>query len=292
MQKLLEFIIAKRHWFLFILCEIISFVLIYRNNAYQQNMMLSSANVVTGKILSVSGAVFSYFDLQEVNHELHERNSFLEMEIIRLREHVNNNAIDSASFNHVFIKDTVLGDSVFLDNYKYKYIPVGIVSNSYNYMKNYITINKGFEDGIRPDMGVVSSQGIVGIVATVKDHFSSVISLLNVNFRVSCKVQNTNFSGILSWKGGDVRYAYLDQLPTHATFQIGDTILTSGYSALFPSGIMVGVVESYNKETTNDLYSLKVRLSTDFQSLSVLSVIDNSYQKEQKEIELEARKND
>ena len=292
MQKLLEFIVAKKHWILFFLCEIISFVLIYRNNTYQHSMMLSSANVVTGKLLSMSGSVFSFFDLQKVNQELHERNSFLEMEVLKLREQVYNNEINSTSFNQVFIKDTVLSDSFFSDNYKYKYIPVGVVSNNYTYLKNYITINKGYDDGIRPDMGVVSPSGIVGIVATVKDHFSSVISLLNVNFRVSCKVQNTSFSGILSWKGGDVRYAYLDQLPTHAIFQIGDTILTSGYSALFPSGILVGTVESYSKDTDDNLYSLKVRLSTDFQSLNMLHVIDNSAQKEQKEIEMEARKND
>ena len=292
MRKLFEFIVAKRHWILFIFCEIISFVLIYQNNAYQRNMMLSSANVVTGGILSISGSVSSYFDLQEVNQQLLERNSLLEMEVIRLKAKTDNIALDSASFEKVIMTDTLFADNLFSGNYTYKYIPVGVVNNSTTNVNNYITINKGYPDGIRPDMGVVSPQGIVGIVATVEEHFSVVISLLSSKFKVSCKVLNTNFTGSLSWKGGSVKYAYLDQLPTHATFKSGDTIVTSGNSAIFPPGVMVGIVESYNKEGDDNFYSLKVLLNNDFHSLSVLSVIDNSLQKEQKAIEMEARKND
>ncbi|MDR2914749.1 MAG: rod shape-determining protein MreC [Tannerella sp.] len=292
MQKLLAFIVAKRHWFIFILCEVISFALIYRNNVYQRNMMLSSANVITGSISSVSGTVFSYFDLQKVNQELLERSSLLEMEVLKLREQLNGIKVDSTSFGQVFLKDTIFTDSLFSGNYIYEYITAGVVNNSTAYMNNYITINKGANDGIRPDMGVVSPQGIVGIVATVNDHYSVVISLLNVKFKVNCKVQHTNYFGALSWKGGDAEYAYLEQLPTHATFQTGDTIVTSGYSAVFPPGIMVGIVESYNKQNDDNFYSLKVRLATDFHSLNALCVIDNRSQSEQKVIEQEARKND
>jgi len=292
MQKLLEFIIAKRHWFLFILCEIISLILIYRNNVYQQNMIFTAANTVAGSISSVSGKVFSYFDLQDVNRTLLERNGFLEMEVIKLREQLNNKAVDSTSFDGVFLTDTVLSDSLFSDNYTYRYIPVGVVNNNITYMNNYTTINKGLSDGIRPDMGVVSPQGIVGIVSTANEHYSIVISLLNVKSKISCKVLNTNYAGVLSWKGGDVGYAYLEQLPTHATFMEGDTIVTSGYSAIFPPGVMVGTVESYDKQNENNFYSLKVRLATDFHSLRALSVIDNSMQEEQMEAEREAKKND
>ena len=292
MRKLFEFIVAKRHWMLFIFCEIISIVLIYRNNIYQQNMMLTSANAVVGRISKSSSNIFSYFDLRKVNQELLERNSLLEMEVIRLREQVSSKEFDNKTFNQVFLKDTVLTDSIFARDYIYKYITAGIVNNSTTYLKNYITINKGSKDGLRPDMGVVSSHGIVGIVATVRDNFSVIISLLNVKYMVSCKVHNTNITGPLSWKGGDTKYAYLEQLPTHAVFQKGDTVVTSGYSAAFPPGVMVGVIESFNMENDDNFYSLKVRLSTDFQSLNVLCVIDNKLQKEQKEIELEARKND
>ena len=277
---------------MFIFCEIISFVLIYHNNAYQRNMMLSSANAVTGSILSISGTVSSYFDLQKVNQQLLERNSLLEMEVLRLKAKDYKAALDSVSFDKTMLTDTVLADSLFFGNYDYKYIHVGVVNNSTTNVNNYITINKGYNDGIRPDMGVVSPQGIVGIVATVEEHFSVVISLLSSKFKVSCKVINTNYTGSLSWKGGSVKYAYLDQLPTHATFQNGDTIVTSGNSAIFPPGVMVGIVESYNREGDDNFYSLKVLLNNDFHSLNVLSVIDNSLQKEQRAIEMEARKND
>ena len=254
--------------------------------------MLSSANAVTGKVLSISGVVSSYFELQKVNQQLLERNSLLEMEVLRMRAKTDNFALDSASFDKTVLTDTVLADSLFFGNYTYKYIPVGVVNNSTTNVNNYITINKGYNDGIRPDMGVVSPRGIVGIVATVDEHFSVVISLLSSKFKVSCKVLNTNYTGSLSWKGGSVKYAYLDQLPTHATFQIRDTIVTSGNSAIFPPGVMVGIVESYNREGDDNFYSLKVLLNNDFHSLNVLGVIDNSLQKEQRTIEMEARKND
>ncbi|MDR0573762.1 MAG: rod shape-determining protein MreC [Tannerella sp.] len=288
MQKLLAFIVAKRHWFIFVLCEIFSFVLIYRNNAYQRNMMLSSANVITSGISSVSSTAFSYFDLQKVNQELLERSSLLEMEVLKLREQLDGMTVDSISFK----KDIIFADSLFSGNYTYKYITARVVNNSVVYMNNYITIDKGAKDGIRPDMGVVSPQGVAGIVATVNDRYSVVISLLNVKFKVNCKVRHTNYFGALSWKGDAMKYAYLEQLPTHATFQTGDTIVTSGYSAVFPPGIMVGVVESYSKQNDDNFYSLKVRLATDFHSLNVLFVIDNAAQTEQREVEQEARKND
>ena len=292
MQKLLAFIVAKRHWFLFFICETVSFVLIYRNNTYQQNVMLSSANAVTGRLLSASGNVFSYFELQKVNQELHEQNRRLEMEIVRLHGQLNIKTTDTTSFSHVFLHDRILADSLIKRNYKYQFINAGVTGNTVNYAHNYITINKGTNDGVRPDMGVISPQGIVGIVVNVNKSFSVVMSLLHVKSRISCKIQHANFSGSLSWKGGDVKYAFLDQIATHATFQTGDTIVTSGYSDVFPPGIMVGTIESFNKQTDDNFYTLKVRLAADFQSLNALSVIDNLSQEEQKEIEREARKND
>lgn len=292
MQKLLAFIVAKRHWFLLIICEIVAFVLIYRNNTYQRNMIVSSSNAITGKIMAVSSSVFSYFDLQNVNQELIEQNGRLEMEVIRLQEQLSNSSAGKTSFSQVFLKDTILSDSLIKRTYTYKYIPASVVNSSVNLIHNYITINKGLDDGIRPDMGVVSPRGIVGIVTTVDDRFAVIMSLLNVKSRVSCKIQNTHFSGSLTWKGGDVKYAYLEQIAAHAPFQVGDTIVTSGYSDVFPPGVIVGVIESFNKQNDDNFYSLKVRFATDFQSVNALWVIDNQQQEKLKQIEREARKND
>jgi rod shape-determining protein MreC len=141
-------------------------------------------------------------------------------------------------------------------------------------------------------MGVISTRGVAGIVVTVSDHYSVAISLLSAKFKLSCKIKGSNYFRMLSWRGDDVAYAYLEALPVHAVFQVGDTVVTSGYSAIFPPGIMVGVVETYGKQSDNDSYSLKVRLATDFQALSALCVIINRAQDEQRETEREARKND
>jgi len=291
MQKLLAFIVAKRHWFLFVFLEIIAFILIYHNNAYQRNMILSSANAITGRMLSASSAVFSYFDLQKINQELLERNNLLEMEVLRLYGQLNDLSSDKNFFSQVFLKDSVSVDSLVKRNFTYQYIPARVVSNSVSSMKNYFTINKGSEDGIHPDMGVVSQHGIAGIVTTVGDRYAVVMSLLHVKSNVNCKIQHTTFFGPLSWKGDDAKYGYLEEIATHASFQVGDTIVTSGYSDMFPPGIMVGNIESFSKQE-DDKYALKVRFATDFQSLNLLNVIENRLLNEQREIEREARKND
>jgi rod shape-determining protein MreC len=253
-------------------------------------MILSSANAITGSISSVSNTVLSYLNLQNVNQQLLEHNSLLEMEILRLQEQLKKTSLDTVDFSRVFLTDTARTAGVPAPDYTYEYIAAGVANNTTTYVNNYITINKGFGDGIRPDMGVISPRGVVGIVMTVKNHYSIVISLLNTKYKVNCKVKNTSFFGGLAWRGDDVRYAYLE-LPAHATFQVGDTIVTSGYSAVFPQGLITGVVESFDKQRDYNFYSLKVRLAADFQSLNALWVIVNHSQDEQWEIEREAMGN-
>jgi rod shape-determining protein MreC len=277
MQKLIEFLIAKKHWLMFFVCEIIAFTLIYRNNAYQRNMIMMSANVVTGRILSVSNAVFSYLDLQKVNRLLVEKNNRLEMELVMLREQLNEKTEDTISA---------------MKEFDYAYITAGVVNNSTIYTHNYITLNKGSDDGIHSDMGVVSMNGLAGVVMTVNASYSLVISLLNTNLKISAKVKDTHYFGTLSWKGGDPRFAFLEELPAHAVFNAGDTIVTSGYSTFFPQGIMVGIVDSYNRQHDDNFFLLKVRLSTDFQTLRTVSVIENRNQEAQREIEKGIKKNE
>ena len=292
MQKLLAFIVAKRHWFLLILCEIISFVLIYQNNAFQRNIMLNSANTITASLLSFSSALFSYFDLQKINQELLERNRLLEMEVLRLHKQQNDKISDMTIFEQIFLKDSELDDNPLIPRNSYKYIPARVINNTVVYSRNYFTIDKGANDNIRPDMGVVSLRGVAGIVSHVNDRYAVAISLLNVKSMVSCKILHTDFTGALSWKGDDLRHADLEQIATHADFQVGDTVVTSGYSSIFPPGIMVGTVESFKKQNDDNFYSLKVRFSTDFQSLNLLYVIDNPFRNEQIRLEQEAKQND
>ena len=284
MRKLLEFLVRKRHWFLFVLLEIISFTLIYRDHAYQRNVMFSSANVITGYVSSVSGYITSYLNLREINRELLERNGQLEMELLKLQDQLEVMQADTVLFTG-FVADSI-------EHFPYSFIMADVVNNSVTHLSNYITINKGRKEGVEPDMGVVSERGVVGIVSTVSDHFSVVIPLLNPKFRLSCKVLGSSYFGTLGWNGRDARFANLDELPCHVEFEKGDTIVTSGYSAVFPAGIVVGNVVDYEKQHDDNFYSLKVELATNFQALNNVRIIKNYRQAEQKHIEQEAKKND
>lgn len=284
MRKLLDFLVRKRHWFLFILLEILSLMLIYRTNAYQRNIMFSSANVVTGHISSVSGYITSYLNLREINKELLERNGQLEMELLELQDQVDMMVADTVSFAG-FAPDST-------EQFPYSFVMADVVNNSVVRLSNYITVNKGRKEGIAPDMGVVSERGVVGIVSAVSDHFAVVIPLLNPKFRLSCKVLGSSYFGSLTWGGRNARYANLEELPRHVEFQKGDTIVTSGYSAVFPTGIIVGTVADFEKQHDDNFYSLEVELATDFQSLNNVRIIKNYRQEEQVSVEREAKKND
>lgn len=285
MRKLLEFLVSKRHWFLFILLEIISFVFIYRNNAYQRNIILSSANVVTGRIASITGSLTSYMDLREINRDLSERNGQLEMELLRIQEQL-----------EILQADTVLFQGFAPDSterpFPYDFVMARVIYNSVSYASNFITINKGKEDGISPDMGVVSDKGVVGVVASVSDHMALILPILNPKFNLSCKVKGSSYFGSMTWNGRSIKYANLEQLPRHVEFLQGDTIVTSGFSTIFPPGIIVGTIHAFQKERDDNFFSLDVELSTDFASLSNVRVLRNYRQEEQRTLEQEGRKND
>ena len=284
MRKLLEFLIRKRHWFLFVLLEVVSLVLVYRNNAYQRNIMSGSANVVAGSILSLSGNFLSYLNLREVNKDLLERNGQLELQVLELRDELEMLTSDTTGMSG-FVADSV-------SRFPYSFILAGVVNNSVTRMFNYITVNKGKLDGVKPDMGVICERGVVGIVSDVSDHFAVIIPLLNPKLRLSCKVLGSGYFGSLNWDGRDAEYANLEELPRHVRFEKGDTIVTSGYSAVFPSGIIVGSVADFEKQRDDNFYSLQVKLSTDFQTLNNVLIIENFYQDERLNIEQEAKRND
>jgi rod shape-determining protein MreC len=284
MRKLLDFLISKRHWLLFLLLEVISFMLIYRNNAYQQSVMFSTANVVTANIVSVAGSVSSYLNLREKNRDLIERNGELEIELLRLQRQVETMIADTTSFRSFISADSTR-------QFPYKVMPAKVVNNSVAYLANYITIDKGRVDGIVPDMGVVSEGGVVGIISNVGEHFSVVIPILNPKFRLSCKVLGSSYFGSMSWDGRKTQYAKLDELPRHVEFNVGDTVVTSGFSSIFPEGILVGTVSTFEKQRDDNFYSLTVKLTTDFHKLGSVMVMKNYYQGEQKRIEQEAKGN-
>ncbi len=280
----MDFLIGQRLWFLLILLEFISVMLIYRNNAYQRNIIFSSANVMTGHVASMSNYLTSYLNLREINKELLDRNGQLEMELLELQDRLEMQIAKNATFNDAVV------DSI--GQLSYGFVQAEVVNNSVNSQLNYITLNKGRKDGIVPDMGVISEKGVVGIVTNVSDNFSVVISLLNLKSRLSCKILGDSFFGSLSWNGRDSRYATLEELPRHVEFHEGDTVVTSGYSSVFPAGLMVGKVSGSERQRDDNFISLEVELATHFQSLRNVLILKNYNQEEQWTVEQEAKRND
>jgi len=245
--------------------------------------MLSSANVVSGSILSVSNSVVSFVNLSTENRNLIAQNEQLKLEAHNLKMQLDALKADRLP-NQPTASDTI-------DN-QYEYISARVINNSVSNLLNYITINKGYKDGIRPEMGVISDQGVVGKVFTVNDRFSVIIPLLNPKWKLSCKLLNKDFNGSLVWDGRDVQYAMFEELPTHIDFQEGDTVVTTGFSAVFPSDVMAGTVVGTNTISNTGSNTLKVKLATDFRKLTLVWVVKNNYQTEQREIEQAARKNE
>ncbi|ROT07018.1 rod shape-determining protein MreC [Muribaculaceae bacterium Isolate-104 (HZI)] len=263
MRNLINFLFRYSAWILFITYTVASCVLLFRNSPYQHHVFLTSANSVVSGVYSASSSVTAYFNLKGINEDLQRRNTDLELEVLNLKRTID------------FYREKEYADSVPVDSslQRYSFITAHVINNTITKSHNYITLNKGTEDGLRPEMGVVDQNGVVGIVNVVGPHSARVISLLNPFLRLSCKVKGHNHVGSLVWQGNDYTYAILEELPRHAEFQNGDTIVTSGYSTVFPEGVPVGVVEEGMKEHDENFYALKVRLFTDFATLSTVRVI-------------------
>ena len=275
MRNLLNFLLKYNYWLLFILLEVICFVLLFRFNNYQQSVFFTSANVVAGKVYEVSGGISSYFHLKSVNEDLLDRNMALEQQITNLENRLKDYRIDSITMNSIR----------YLEQADYKIFKAHVIRNSLNQADNYITLDKGSSSGIRPEMGVVDGNGVVGIVYKTSPSYSLVISVLNSKSSISCKIIGSEYFGYLKWEYGDSRYAYLKNLPRHAEFNLGDTVVTSGYSTVFPAGVMVGTVDDMSDSNDGLSYLLKIKLATDFGKLGNVRVISRSGQGEQRELE-------
>ena len=274
MHNLIAFLAKYNHWFVFVLLEVVSFVLLFQYNGYQGSVWFSSANAVSGKVLEWSSDVESFFSLAKVNEQLTYRNAYLEHQVASLTKQLEKAAGDSGILYREQLR--------FLQ--EYRMIPAKVVSNELNKRNNLMTINKGAIDGVRPDMGVVSGNGIVGIVYMVSRHYSVIIPVLNSSSNISCTIQNRNYFGYLCWEGGSSAYAYLDDVPRHAQFKIYDKVVTSGYSSVFPPGILVGTIMRVYNSSDGLSYRLLVKLSTDFGKLRDVCVIDDALMKERIDI--------
>ena len=265
MNNLLNFFIKHSAWFIFAIYVILSLVLLFKDNPYQQSVYLTSANSVSAAIYKAFNEVTSYFHLRGINESLQERNAMLEMELIELRDQLSDQDLLK---NADSLRQPALR--------QYDFVMAHVISNSIAQPNNFITIDRGHIDGVLPEMGVIDQNGVVGIVNVVGPHASRVISLLNPHVRLSCKLRDSGFFGSLVWDGKSPRHAVLEELPKHITWHKGDTIVTSGYSAVFPEGIIVGTVEGLARGMSDSFVSLRIRLTTNFSQLSSVRVITNN----------------
>ena len=277
MRNLLNFLFRYNHCIVFVLLQGVSFLLLFSFNNYQHSRFFTSANAFVGKIYEATRAVTGYFDLQRQNEVLMERNIWLEQQLLladkRLKE------MEEASTRSWPAETT----TTMFQSYK-----ACVIKNSLNRADNYITLNQGSLAGIKPDMGVIGPNGVVGIVYKTSPHYSLVISLLSSKSNLSCKIAGNEYFGFLQWEGSDSRYAYLKDLPRHAEFAIGDTIVTSGFSTVFPQGMMVGVIEEANDTNDGLSFLLKIKLATDFGKLRNVHVLAREGIEEQKLLEEKA----
>lgn len=274
MRNLLDFISRHNHWFLFLLLEVVSIVLLFRYNSYQSSIWFSSANVVAGKVYEVDANIEQYFSLVKINEHLTQRNLYLEQQVKSLSTMLTERAEDSIFMQATGVK--------MLEHYKI--IPAKVVSNSIDKKDNLITIDKGEADGVRKDMGVACGNGVVGIVYLAGKHYSVVIPLLSSKSSISCSIEKRGYFGYLNWDGKSPVIAYVDDVPRHAHFKLYDRVVTSGYSSVFPPGINIGKILHVYNSPDGMSYRLQVQLATDFANLRDVCVIDDSMMRERLDI--------
>lgn len=266
MKNLLDFLARYNHWLLFIILEVASFVLLFQFNNYQGSVWFTSANAVSGKVFEWSASVEQFFALTKVNEALTQRNLLLEQQVRLLTDSIQQR--DGAATMPQSRQLQLLAD--------YRLIPAKVVSNTVNKHDNFITIDKGAKDGVKKDMGVVCGNGVVGIVYLVSDHYSILLPVLNSQSNISCTIKGRGYFGYLHWTGGATNLAYVDDIPRHAHFKLYDLVVTSGYSSVFPPGILVGKILHVYNSSDGLSYRLNVKLSTDFANLRDVCVIDNT----------------
>ena len=271
MRNLVVFIVKHHFLLLFLLLQAFCISLIVKNNEPQKSNFISSSNEVFAKVFSVNQAISEYFNLANVNEQLAKENA-------RLYKSQIFSKIDHS------ITTKSIGDTS--QNQQYEYIVARVVNNSTNRINNYLTLNKGWRQGIEQNMAVISSSGIVGIVTNVSQNYCTVMSVLHSQFHISAKFKKSKFFGSLYWNSEDYRIGSLTEIPFHVKFKKGDTLVTNEFSNVYPGDIMIGTVDTFNKTDNDNFYSIDIKLSTDFKQLEYVYIIRNLYKKERESLEL------
>lgn len=269
MKNLIQFLIRFHFIILFILIETFALSIVFQNNNFQKAKVVTLIQNITGIYHLKIFTVAEYLGLREINETLSAENTRL------------NNILQRA-----YRSDDIFFYKQDDPAYKQQYYMTGakILNNRINTQHNFLTLNKGSEQGIKPGMAVISSDGVVGVIYDVSQHYATVISLLNTRLNISAKFKKNDYFGALQWDGKSYQKAILNEIPHHVEINIGDSIITSGYSTIFPAGIQIGTVQDFHVKGGN-FYEISVKLSTDFKKLRFVNVISNLKKKNQLDLE-------
>ncbi len=275
MKNLFTFLWKYQFFFLFVLLEVFSVLFLVKNSYYQSSVIINSTNGITGNILNVYTNITEYLALKKANKILAEENAAffnrLPGSFIKT---------DTASF---FLHDT-------LYRQQYKYVAAKVISNSTNRRNNFLKLNKGSVQGINKEMAVITSGGIVGQVIEVSDHFSSVMSVLNMHSRISVKMKTSRQIGTLIWNGENYRIGTMTDIPSHTQLIKGDTVITSGFSHIFPEGVNIGTVEDFRISPGDNFYTADIKYAIDYNTVYYVYVVQNLQLDEILELEAEENK--
>lgn len=270
MRNLLIFISKYNAFFLFVIFEIISLLLLLNYNAFQKASYITSSNNVTGAINTKVGQVGDYLSLGRVNDSLARENAILR------------NQLKSSFYIDTIAKRSV-NDTVY--NQQYQYIAAKVISSSTNQRNNYITINRGSKDGIEKDMGVICGSGVVGLVVKTTEHFANIQSLLNGNARISAMLADNKEIGTVTWTSNlDPHQGLLMDVSNNVKPKLGESVVTSGQS-LYPTGIAIGKISNLHAKEGGLFLNMYLDLAVDYSKLEYVYVVINKLAKEQVEVE-------
>jgi rod shape-determining protein MreC len=267
MRNLLKLLYAYNNLILFVLLEGFAIFLIAENNNFQGTKLTQFSQGISGSFYKTLDNFQVYFSLKETNRLLAKENVDLRNRLASIRKIIREK------------RDTAI-DTLYKQTYTY--FSAKVINNSVNKQFNYLTLNKGSNDGIKADMAVITPEGIVGVVIGVSGNFSTVLSVLNKDFFLNTKFKKNNEYGLLSWNGLNPDICILNDIMFHVNIKVGDTLVV-GHSHSFPSGIPVGVVKDFDLKSGR--FTIKVKLANDFRRLNYVIVVDNLMKQEQKELE-------
>jgi len=259
MRNFIRFLTRNYFFFMFLFFQAICFYLLFNYNYQHKKIFVNSSTWITASFLEVADVFNDYLSLRRANDELARENAYLRS---RLNENIK---LPGSVLNFREEPGTIL-------NYRYR--AAEVVNNSVNRVNNFITINKGRNDGIAAGMGVISSRGVVGVVRHVSANYATAISLLSHQFNVSAKLRESDFFGVLAWDGLSYQHAILTEIPAHAPLELGEAVVSSGFSVIFPEGVLLGTVESYELNEGEGFFTIKVKLSVDFKNLTHVEVVE------------------